>query len=77
MYFAQAEHLLNHPDFDGICHDMVVHKNARFTPDGAKEVWRLHCEGLSVREIAADVGYTRMRVQNIVEGLRKWMRLLS
>ncbi len=75
LYQDQIQNLLNHKDFDEYCKMMVKHGNCKFTKKQVREIWELHVQGLSTRKIAKKMKRVKARIDDIIKGLRTWMKL--
>lgn len=75
-YQKNIEDFSNHPSFPDICETMVKHGNCKFESWEINLVWAYHIDGLTTREIAKKFGKVKSRIDDILKGLREWMRLI-
>jgi hypothetical protein len=75
-YQRDIDNFLNHPAFAEICICMVKHGNSKFSPEQVQFVWELHVQGLTTRKIALRLGRVKSRIDDIIKGMREWMKLV-
>ncbi len=76
QYQKQIDDFKNHPAFIDACKSMVRHGNSKFTEIEVELIWTLHTEGLTTRSIAGRLQRVKSRIDDIIRGLRQWMRLV-
>ncbi len=76
QYQKQIDDFRNHPAFTEACKSMVKHGNSKFTELEVELIWTLHTEGETTRDIASKVQRVKSRIDDIIRGLRQWMRLV-
>lgn len=76
QYQKQIDDFINHPDFAEACRLMVKHGNCKFKQSEVMLIWELHTKGYTTRKIARQVGRVKSRVDDVLKGLREWMKIL-
>ena len=74
--FKNDEELLNHPDFVRVCESLGKHQNNSMTPDEIGIVWSMHCNGLSNRQIAKELGNNERSIRRVMKKIVIWRNLL-
>jgi hypothetical protein len=75
--FGKEEEFLNHPEFEDICEKIFKHGDNKVRPHLARKVWKLHCEGKSLREIetATDICYSS--INRAVKRIKEFINLMD
>jgi hypothetical protein len=73
--FSQPQNFQNHPDFDLKVEEVCNHKNVKFNPIQAAQIWNLYVEGVTWREIAKQIGIHESTVSRVIIKLTEIMNL--
>ena len=74
--FKIDEELLNHPDFLSVCESSGKHRNNSMTSVEIAIVWSMHCNGISNRSIAKELGKNECSIRRVMRKIRTWRDLL-
>jgi hypothetical protein len=76
-YQLRAETFLSATEFGEIAKILASKGTVRkLTRKDLRQLWQMHCEGETVRAIAAELGYGRSTIDDAIRKLREWMLLL-
>lgn len=75
--FSQEINLLNNVYFESICETLFNNGNNVVSKKSALKIWRLHCDGFSVRAISKEVGIYYASVFRAIKNLREVARFMD
>lgn len=75
-YYKLVTDFVNKPSFENACKFIVKHGNCKFSYCQIVEIWELHCEGHTRRNIAKRFGRVKSRIDSVIGKLREWMNLI-
>lgn len=75
-YQRLIDDFINHACFSEACTSMVKHGNCKFKPEDIALIWELHTQGHTTRKIANHMNRVKSRIDDVLKGLREWMKLM-
>lgn len=75
--FTKEEELLNYPDLEIICERLFKHKNNVIKSETMVKIWRVHCEGLSLRDIGISFNLHNVTVFRAIRKLKELMKIMD
>lgn len=72
-----VEAFVDHPRFAAACQELCTHGNSRWALSDLSLAWKLHGEGLSIRQIASQTGIHRDMVFRAIKKLTSTMHLIE
>lgn len=76
-YKLKIDAFANDHQFPEILVKMTSHFNSKFSPAGVEEIWTLHREGRSERNIADQMMCSRSCITFLLRRMREWMHLIA
>lgn len=74
VLLSQEQNFEHEEDFDEIVKNICKHKNRSVNESQAKNIWNLHLNGFSSREIALKIEIDHVTAWRIISLLTKWAK---
>lgn len=75
-YQEMIEDFFNHISFGEACRYVTRHGNCKFSSDHAREIWKMHIQGMTIRKIAKKMNKPRDTVFTLIIRFREWMKYI-
>ena len=74
-YQIQIDLFANHPELEEILKIFVNHGNSLFDEVGIKQIWDMHRQGITQREIAKEMHCSQPGIFFLLRRIRDWMKI--